>query len=349
VRDLSSNPDLVLLLTLSAARLKEKEAWPSLAELELEMVRSRTGADLAKAAREAPRALGRLDEDGVFRPTVLGLSLVPENLRVLRHFMDALTLAREYYEEKAPDATLRRLKKDLHLSMRATRVLANVLEAEDGIFTRVDQARTSTRLYRRSRLRVIPEIWRYANVGSLEDYLAVQAEHPRITEGPPTATEAPALPRSHYRPFGTWAREASASTIGCVVGTVLLAWFVIRPSTTDTPTRDGTSPLSSGCLTESEEVAHQGLRRGSQHIQFSLERSSRCKTEWGALTGRLPHGATITSMVVIRRSDGRREAVPLENPSGWRTPMLGNTRTCVRAEVYVRWDHSPMHAKTSCR
>src|SRR5580700_1356826 len=84
--------DLLQLLELSTSRLNELACWPQLDDLQRELTRTGGTTDLIATAERAPAQIGALGIDGVFRPTILGISSVPAGYAAVEHFLSALAL-----------------------------------------------------------------------------------------------------------------------------------------------------------------------------------------------------------------------------------------------------------------
>jgi hypothetical protein len=189
--------------------------------------------DIIAAADNAPARIGSV-VDGAFRPTILGLSLVPDH-GVLEHLDLAIALAVEHYEDESPLLTLGELRSAKHLSRRDARCLAAVLDCEQHIFAAMPHGPFG-RLDPRKCWRIDHAVRHFADVDSPTAYLSVLASHP------PAATDHGGQPTHPASPPPAWTRRAGQTFVDGLINaaaTTLLAlavWGIFGPATAQAPT-----------------------------------------------------------------------------------------------------------------
>jgi hypothetical protein len=310
------------------------------------------GVDLIRAALEAPPEIGSI-VDGIFVPTIEGLSLVKDGRVALKELLPAIDLAVRRYRSGHLRLTLRQLRRT-GLKRRSARCLAAVLDVEHGIFVPAHRALWGS-WPRIRRWQITDEVRHCLTVEDLSDYLQVRrtlfvSNYASSYPPPVWRTERWSSPENRWlRRVGKFAKDTFSHTLVRLTALVVAGLMVAPASTQSLRPVDGLDPVGSHCLDGSIVVDAAAVRidgRTKSSTKVVLRRSARCGGTWAELRGNRPKQTTI-ALAVIRRTDAGREAESSSSHAST-TPMLATTGGCIYAIATAKRKRGRENTSTRC-
>jgi hypothetical protein len=345
------------LLELTALDLIEHGLLKqSVSELQRYNMRVGRSGDLLSAAERAPSNVGALVE-GLFVPTIYGLTLVPQGRRALRLFVPALRLGVEAYVSGQRRLTMRSLRRKLRLDSRSALCLATILDLEGGIFLPEDQRKRFSANLPRA-WSITEEARHCEGVERIEDYLTARRTAFGASEGDSGAT---AVGRRRRRPWWSRPRDASSDMLWRaliassrfirdatvqVVALVVVALFTALAVKPSVPGLLSTSPPrveAAGCGIDAVMEQRVTVSYGQNRVLLELWRSLRCAGAWAQVSGQL--GLAQGSISVVEEATGKRYSQWLDGHV--RTELLP-TNGCAYALFRGRYRGRPIDVRTDC-